>query len=149
MHLSPTHAEIPAAAFLGQALLDHLDVIRFNLDRKKCFDNFDAIMTCAVMKAMGAHTRLINGLLAKYRMHERRIKMSNAISDSFPSTSLVQGCAMSLMKVNTCFSILSLYNRKHSPKISSQIFVDDNKLRTLLEFIEQLDKAITANKKFN
>ncbi len=145
MHLSPTDAEIPAAAFLEQALLDHLDVIGFNLDRKKCFDNFDAIMTCAVMRAMGAHTRLINGRLVKYRMHERRIKMSNAISDPFPSTSLIQGCAMSLMKVNTCFSILSLYNRNHSPKVSSQIFVDDNKLRTLLEFIEQLAKAIAGN----
>ena len=56
MHLSPTDAEIPAAAFLEQALLDHLDVIGFNLDRKKCFDNFDAIMTCTVMRAMGART---------------------------------------------------------------------------------------------
>ena len=33
--------------------------------------------------------------------------------------------------------------------MSSQIFVDDNKLRTLLEFIEQLNKAIVANKKFD
>ena len=127
MHLSPTDAEILAAAYLENALLLKLDVIGFNHDRKKCFDNCDAPMTCAIMQALGAHTRLTNGLKAKYAQHERRIKMSSAISEPFPSTALIQGCAMSLMKVNSCFSILSLYNKNNSPDVSSQIFVDDNK----------------------
>ena len=140
---------MPAAAYLEQALLENLEVIGFNLDRKKCFDNFDAIMTCAVMDALRAHFRLINGLLAKYRAHERRIKMNNAISEPFPSTSLIQGCALSLMKCNSLFSILSLYNKKHSPNVSSQFFVDNNKLRTLLRYIEQLDCALKANKRFD
>ena len=127
MHLSPTDAEIPAAACLEHALLQKLDVIGFNLDRIFLFGNFDAPMTCAIMQALGAHTRLINGLRAKYAQRERRIKMCNAISEPFPSTALIQGCAMSLMKVNSCFSILSLYNKNHSPEVSSHVFVDDNK----------------------
>ena len=86
--------------------------------------------------------------VAKYTQHTRRIKFSNAVSSDFHSTSLIQGCALSMMLVNVMFSILSLYIKTRAPDIRTQYYVDDSKMRTDISNLAQLKTAIAANKTF-
>ncbi|CAE8607854.1 unnamed protein product [Polarella glacialis] len=103
--LSTASAELPAAfelqlrkMLLANAPRHQLHEICINEDRKKCFDLFKADLSVEVMRALGMFVPACGAIKQFYRQHERCFKIAGAVGPRFHTTSLVQGCAMSLLQ---------------------------------------------------
>ena len=148
-NLGTSDAEIPGALQLEIAACDNISFIGLAEDRTKCFDLFNADTVIPLLAALGLDDRLVRAISGFYRIHERRFRIRGTVSQPFLTKSLVQGDAWSTRIVNAAFTLLAVRARNICPMVTTQYFVDDSKVRTPLQHIEQLKTYVRASNMFN
>ena len=99
-----THtAEIMSAIDLETAQNNEIELIGLADDYQKCFDTFNSDLTCDVWDAIGVPAEITNVIRTHYDRHVRSMKIHGNYGPPLATNSLVQGCALSLHKVNTLF----------------------------------------------
>jgi ribonuclease HI len=84
-----------------------------------------------------------------YRNHTRCFRLQGSVGPVFQTCSLIQGCAFSLLMVNSCFALLALRTAKVAPEVKISMFVDDCKMRVLVSRLPQLSLALREGRAFD
>ena len=123
------------------------------LDRFKCFDLLLPKVGFGIAARLGMPTHIANAALNFYENQHKFFKLGSAFGDRvLYSNSAVQGCSMSILIVNTLYSVFANHLELVSPIVQFRSFIDDAKfwaptrdeaqLRVAFQEVEEFDRSI-------
>ena len=123
------------------------------LDRFKCFDLLLPKVGFGIAARFGIPTHIANAVLNFYENQHKFFKLGSAFGDRvLYSNSAVQGCSMSILIVNTLYSVFANHLELVSPIVQFRSFIDDAKfwaptrdeaqLRVAFQEVEEFDRSI-------
>ena len=168
-HLSQWHLDIAPATLYGglqgrraqdselkfsQDLHDHSgDHLSVFIDRWKCFDLIIPELAISIASDLGLPRQIAVAIQGFYCNQTKFFKLGPYFGNSVMSTNAaVQGCSMSIIMVNSMFSVLAHHISMVAPSVSLANFIDDCKiwsserhhanLQHALEEIQSFDASV-------
>ena len=81
-----------------------------------------------------------------YNQLQRRIKRNQAYTNPFPNTNgIIQGCSLRLRIISILFCFWIKQLDHHYPNLTTHTYIDDAKIYTTVDNIEQLEAALQTS----
>ena len=120
-----------------------------SLDRTKCFDSFDARFGFGVLTALVFDPRCQQTMTLFYSASTRFFRIGKTVGKPFHSHSLFQGCSLSILVINSLFSVFVRHLQDRAPLIKPIFYVDDCHLYTDTGNVPQLQDALQCSIDFD
>ena len=121
---------------------DESDTLAVFLDRFKCFDMVIPEVSLGIAKRLGLPQQVYQAALGFYSEQVKLFKLGTAFGRKvFSSNSAVQGCSLSVLMVNVVYSVFAAHVQRIVPNVSFRSFIDDAKMWTAKEAVDDLARA--------
>ena len=129
---------------------DASDTLAIFLDRFKCFDMVIPQVALGVARRMGMPEQVYRAALGFYSSQVKLFKLGNAFGRRvLSSNSAVQGCSLSILMVNTVYSVFASHVQDIAPSVAFRSFIDDAKMWTSEACQDELATALAAAESFD
>ena len=120
------------------------------LDRVKCFDRIVPAVAVSALNSLGLPPPIGVAIQGFYSNQVRIMKLGKAFGKRLiHGSSALQGCTLSILMVNSIFSVLMAHLNKICPQIQATTFIDDIKIWAKRENIGMLQSALAETVEFD
>ena len=120
------------------------------VDRYKCFDLVIPEVALKIAVELGMPKCVFNAAMGFYSNQSKFFKIGPYFGRKVMSTNAaVQGCSLSIIMVNSMYSVLADHLQRLAPQVRFSSFIDDCKMWTIQPDLSQLKHAFSQLSEFD